>query len=465
MSSQDDVRTSLADPSTAFGQPIQRLPWCDGYTFSLSHGACFPMALVALGLNHQTAPVALRERVAFPADATTPALAGLMAEPGVREAAILSTCNRTELYCTVDEGAEAVPAAWLHRHQDLTHGRVDEFLYRHHDADAVRHLFRVATGLESMVLGEPQILGQVKDAYALAREAHTLKAPLERLFQNTFSVAKRVRSDTRIGANTVSVAFTAVRLAERVFTDLREACVLLIGAGETIELAARHLTEAKVRRLIVANRTLENAQTLATRFGGYAIALADLGKHLAEADIVIASTASREHVLSRAQVAAAIAARRRRPMFLVDIAVPRDVEPSVAELDDVYLYTIDDLRQVIDENMRSRREAAREAEAMIELSVEHFMGWWRSLDVHNPVVDLRRLAEASRDDTLAKAQSLLARGKSPEEALAFLANTLTNKLLHAPSANLRAAALRGDAELLRAAERLFDPDADSGRER
>ncbi|MEO6689208.1 MAG: glutamyl-tRNA reductase [Dokdonella sp.] len=423
------------------------------------------MALVALGLNHQTAPVALRERVAFPADATSPALVELLAEPGVHEAAILSTCNRTELYCTVDTGAEAVPAEWLHRYQDLTRARVDEFLYRHHGADAVRHLFRVATGLESMVLGEPQILGQVKDAYALARGAQSLKAPLERLFQNTFAVAKRVRSDTRIGANTVSVAFTAVRLAERVFTDLREACVLLIGAGETIELAARHLTEAKVRRLIVANRTLENAQTLATKFGGYAISLADLGRHLAEADIVISSTASRDPVLTREQVAAAIAARRRRPMFLVDIAVPRDIDPAVAGLDDVYLYTIDDLRQVIDENMRSRREAAREAEAMIELSVEHYMGWWRALDAHNPVIDLRRIAEASRDETLAKAQALIARGKSPDEALAFLANTLTNKLLHAPSANLRAAALRGDAELLHAAKRLFDTGSDDPRER
>jgi len=414
------------------------------------------MALIALGLNHLTAPVALRERVAFGADATTPALAGLVAEPGVREAAILSTCNRTELYCTVEAGAEDVPGAWLQRHQELASARIDEFLYRHHDADAVRHLFRVATGLESMVLGEPQILGQVKDAYALAREARTLKAPLERLFQNTFAVAKRVRSDTRIGANPVSVAFTAVRLAERVFADLREACVLLIGAGDTIELAARHLTEAKVRRLIVANRTLDHAQTLATRFGGYAIALADLGRHLAEADIVIASTASREPVLMRAEVEAAIAARRRRPMFLVDIAVPRDIDPAVADLDDVYLYTIDDLREIIDENLRSRREAAREAEAMIELSVEHYMGWWRALDGHNPVAGLRRAAEVERDEALARAQALLARGRPPAEALAFLANTLTNKLLHAPSANLRAAALRGDAELLRAAERLFD---------
>ncbi|MDR2012161.1 MAG: glutamyl-tRNA reductase [Rhodanobacter sp.] len=423
------------------------------------------MALIALGLNHLTAPVSLRERVAFPRETTAPALTKLLTEPGIREAAILSTCNRTELYCMVETGAERVPADWLHRHHDLVNRGTDEFLYRHHDADAVRHLFRVATGLESMVLGEPQILGQVKDAYALARDAQTLKAPLDRLFQNTFAVAKRVRSETRIGASTVSVAFTAVRLAERTFTDLRKACVLLIGAGETIELAARHLAEAKVRRLIVANRTLNNAQTLATRFGGYAIALADLDKHLAEADIVIASTASREPVLRREQVAAAIAARRRKPMFLVDIAVPRDIDPAVAELEDVYLYTIDDLRQVIDENLRSRREAALEAEAMIELSVDHFMGWWRALDAHNPVVELRRGAEASRDEALAKARSMLARGKSPEEALAFLANTLTNKLLHAPSANLRAAAQRGDDDLLRAARRLYDSTPGAERER
>lgn len=417
------------------------------------------MALIALGLNHLCAPVALRERAAFTPDATAGALADLIAQPGVREAAILSTCNRTELYCNVESGAEGSPFDWLHRHRQLHGANIEEFLYRHHDSDAVRHLFRVATGLESMVLGEPQILGQVKDAYTLARNARALDAPLERLFQNTFAVAKRVRSDTRIGANTVSVAFTAVRLAERVFTDLAEACVLLIGAGETIELAARHLTEAKVRRLIVANRTLDNAQALAGRFGGYAIALTDLDKHLAEADIVISSTASREPVLSRSMVATAIATRRRKPMFLVDIAVPRDIEAEVARLPDVFLYTIDDLREVIDENLRSRQQAAEEAEAMIELSVEHFMAWWRALELHNPIASVRRGAEANRDEILAKARTLLERGRSPEEALEFLAHTLTNKLLHAPSANLRAAALRGDAELLQAAEKLFDAPA------
>jgi glutamyl-tRNA reductase len=414
------------------------------------------MALIALGLNHLCAPVALRERAAFTPDGTAGALAELIAQPGVREAVILSTCNRTELYCNVESGAESSPFEWLHRHRQLHGANIEEFLYRHHESDAVRHLFRVATGLESMVLGEPQILGQVKDAYTLARNAKALDAPLERLFQNTFAVAKRVRSDTRIGANTVSVAFTAVRLAERVFTDLANACVLLIGAGETIELAARHLTDGKVRRLIVANRTLDNAQTLAGRFGGYAIALTDLERHLAEADIVISSTAAREPVLSRSMVAAAIAARRRKPMFLVDIAVPRDIEAEVASLPDVFLYTIDDLREVIDENLRSRQQAAEEAEVMIELSVEHFMAWWRALELHNPIASVRRGAEADRDEILAKARTLLERGRSPEDALEFLAHTLTNKLLHAPSANLRAAALRGDAELLQAAEKLFD---------
>lgn len=414
------------------------------------------MALIALGLNHLCAPVALRERAAFSTEDTAGALGDLVAQPGVREAVILSTCNRTELYCNVDSGAESSPFEWLHRHQQLHGANIDEFLYRHTEADAVRHLFRVATGLESMVLGEPQILGQVKGAYNMAREARTLDAPLERLFQNTFSVAKRVRSDTSIGTNPVSVAFTAVRLAERVFTDLANACVLLVGAGETIELAARHLTAANVRRLIVANRTLDNAQALAGRFGGYAIALSDLERHLAEADIVISSTAAREPVIGREMVARAIAARRSRPMFLVDLAVPRDIETGVAKLPNVFLYSIDDLREVIDENLRSRQQAAVEAEAMIELSVEHFMTWWRALELNNPIASIRRNAEASRDETLAKARNLLARGRSADQALEFLAHTLTNKLVHAPSANLRAAALRGDSDLLLAAERLFD---------
>jgi glutamyl-tRNA reductase len=416
------------------------------------------MALLALGLNHLTAPLDVRERVAFAPDAMPEALSDLARQPGVNEALILSTCNRTELYVDIEPGAETVPRHWLLAHHRLDAGRLDEFLYRHDEDAAVRHLFRVATGLDSMVLGEPQILGQVKDAYQAARGAGTLRAPMERLLQQTFAVAKRVRTDTRIGANPVSVAFTAVRLAERLFADLKQACVLLIGAGETIELAARHLAESHVRRLIVANRTLENAQALASRFSAYAIALADLPQHLAEADIVISSTASRDPVLTKTMVEQAIHARRHKPMFLVDIAVPRDIDTAVAELEDVYLYSIDDLRQVIDANLRSRQAAAHEAEALIDMQVAHYLAWRRALVANNPLAGLRRDAEDQRDEVLAKARALLAAGRTPEQALEFLANTLTNKLLHAPSANLRAAAQRGDAELLRAAERLFDGD-------
>jgi len=420
------------------------------------------MPLIAIGLNHLTAPVSLREQVAFDLDAAGEALLELTREPGVEEALILSTCNRTELYVGVAPGAENIPQAWLSRHHHLTPGKLDEFLYRHDEQDAVRHMFRVATGLDSMVLGEPQILGQVKDAYQQARDAQVLRAPLDRLLQHTFSVAKRVRTDTRIGAYTVSVAFTAVRLAEQVFTDLKQACVLLIGAGDTIELAARHLADKQARRLIVANRTLEAAQELAGRYGGYAIALADLPQHLAEVDIVISSTAARQPVLTRSMVEKAMATRRRKPMFMVDIAVPRDIEASVGELQDVYLYGIDDLRQVIDDNRRSREAAAHEAGAIIDLQVDRYMAWRRALTVRNPALDMRQHAEVYRDEVLDKARAMLARGKSADEALAFLANTLTNKLLHHPSVRLREAALSGDLDLLHAAGRLYGLDDKQG---
>ena len=423
------------------------------------------MRLLALGLNHQTAPLDLREKVAFAPEAMPDALSDLARQPGVNEALIISTCNRTELYVEIEPGSESVAQRWLFDHHRLNERRLDEFLYTHADNAAVRHLFRVATGLDSMVLGEPQILGQVKDAYQAARSAGTLRSSMERLLQQTFAVAKRVRTDTRIGANSVSVAFTAVRLAEKLFANLSDACVLLVGAGETIELAARHLAESRVRRLIIANRSLENAQALAANLSAYAIPLSDLPQHLAEADIVISSTASREPVITRAMVENAIEVRRRRPMFLVDIAMPRDIEASVAELEDVFLYTIDDLRRVIDENLRSRQAAAREAEALIDLQVEHYLAWRHALHDQNPIMQMRRDAETQRDAVLSRARQLLANGRDPQQALEFLANTLTNKLLHAPSASLRDAALRGDTELLRAATRLFEikdesPDAD-----
>jgi glutamyl-tRNA reductase len=416
------------------------------------------MTLLALGLNHQTAPLALREQVALASEHTVDALRALRALPGVLEAAVISTCNRTELYCRVARGAEAVPMDWLHRHFELTPGRLDGFLYQHEDEAAVRHLFRVATGLDSMVLGEPQILGQVKTSYHLARDAGTLDSAMERLFQQSFSVAKRARTETRIGASPVSVAFAAVRLAQQIFADFASAGVLLIGAGDTIELCARHLVEAGAKRLVVANRTLANARGLAERFHGQAIALADLADALAQADIVIASTAARDPVITKAMAAKALRARRHRPQFMLDLAVPRDIAADVAELEDIYLYTVDDIGRSIDEAMRSRREAANEAEEIVALAAEHFMGWLRAMDGQGPIQKIRAEAERSRDDVLEKARAMLSSGRDPTEALNFLANTLTNKLLHAPSSNLRAAALRGDTELMRTAEQLFTAD-------
>ena len=414
------------------------------------------MPLIALGLNHLTAPVDLREQVAIDADGTPPALADLAAQPGVEEAMILSTCNRTELYCSVSDGAEHAPAAWLHARNRMTPGRLDEFLYRHTDDDAVRHVFRVATGLESMVLGEPQILGQVKDAWRAARSARTLHAPMDRLLQNAFAVAKRVRTETRIGTGPVSVAFTAVRLVEQAFADLRESCVLLIGAGDTIELAVRHLMDRGVKRLIVANRTIETAQALVNPVGGYAIALADMPRHLGEADIVISATASREPILDAPMLQDALQQRRRRPMLLIDLAVPRDIAPAVAELPDVFLYTIDDLQQAIEGGRRSREASVREAEAIIDLQVERYLAWRRAAELNQPLRAYRASAEAQRDALLARAREMLANGRDPGEALEFLANTLTGKLLHTPSVRLHEAAEHGDRALLDAANRLFD---------
>lgn len=418
------------------------------------------MSLFVLGINHQTAPVSLRERVAFSAEAVPAALAALRALPPVREVALLSTCNRTELYAVAEDDGQAL-ADWLATHPDghvagtSTGQDLHAYLYRHQDADAVRHLFRVATGLDSLILGEPQILGQVKDAWATARAAGSLGGQLDRLFQYAFTTAKRARTDTRIGANPVSVASAAVRLAQESFARLDDSTVLLIGAGETIELAARHLVQAKARRLLVANRTLGHAQELATRHGGVALPLSELDRHLAEADIVLSATASREPILQRAQVAAALALRKHRPMLLLDLAVPRDIAADVAELKDVFLYTVDDLERAIEDNRRSRREAATEAEAIVELQVARFVEHHAASTRTEPLKRLRAYGEVARAEVLARARQQLASGEDPDAVLAYLAHTLTNRLLHAPTIALREAAMTGNAELTRAADKLF----------
>ena len=419
------------------------------------------MTLVAIGLNHQTAPVELRERVAFADHALPAALAALRGLPGVREVVLLSTCNRTELYAATDDGGHALDA-WLARHPGDDAGLrrdLGAYLYRHEDAAAVRHLFRVATGLDSLVLGEPQILGQVKQAWAAARGAGSLGGQLDRLFQQAFVAAKRARTDTRIGVNPVSVASMAVRLAQSSFARPEDSVVLLVGAGETIELVARHLAQSKVKRLLVANRTLAHAQDLASRHGGVALPLEELPHHLAEADIVFSATASRDPVIGKAMVAAALAQRRRRPMLLMDLAVPRDIEPGVTTLDDAFLYTIDDLERAVEDNRRSRRDAADAAEAIVDMQVARYVEALEASTRVEPLKRLRAHGEHARDAVLSRARHQLQAGGDPAEVLEFLANALTNRLLHAPTVALRQAALEGDHALARASEKLFPGEA------
>jgi len=338
------------------------------------------MTILAVGLNHKTAPVDIRERISFGPDILVAALRNLTDTPGIAEGIILSTCNRTEIYCVLDGSQQASVGTWLGEFHGLEPERVDPYLYTHIDKNAVAHLLQVASGLDSMVLGEPQILGQVKSAFQSACAAGTVGKLLGRLFQHTFSVAKQVRTDTAIGNSPVSVAFAAVSLARQIFSNLQDQTALLVGAGETVELAARHLHQHGVGHIIVANRTVERAHGLAVQFGGYAIALTELANHLAEADILISSTASPLPVLGKGTVERALKVRKHRPIFMVDIAVPRDIEPEVGDLDDIYLYTVDDLQSVVEEGQRSRREAAEAAREIIDLHTGEFLAWLRSLD-------------------------------------------------------------------------------------
>lgn len=417
-----------------------------------------PMPLLALGLNHRTAPVAVRERVAFHTERLDAALRDLLDCGCAREAAILSTCNRTELYCRLKGDDDRPVVEWLGDYHALRPADLQPYLYQHAGQRAVRHILRVASGLDSLVLGEPQILGQVKAAYQAANSAGALGSRLERLFQHTFAVAKQVRTDTRIGASPVSVAFAAVGLAKQIFADLPQRTALLIGAGDTIELVARHLHDNGVGRLIIANRTLERAHTLVAPFSGYAIGLEEIPLHLGEADMVIAATASPGLMLDAALIRQCLKQRRRRPMFMVDLAVPRDIDPAAAELDDVYLYTVDDLKDIIQDNLRSRQAAAEQAEEIIDSQVEHFMAWLRTQDSAASLHALRRQAEKTRDEALARAQRQLTQGKDPAEVLHILANTLTNRLIHPPCAGLREAAAQGDLEMLKLIKNLYRLD-------
>jgi glutamyl-tRNA reductase len=409
-------------------------------------------SLYALGLNHQTAPLEVRERVVFHVERLAEAL--MQVKSGLAsEAAILSTCNRTELYFAGEQPAAA--AEWLAHYHRMPPGELAPYLYTRPRDQAVRHAFRVASGLDSMVLGEPQILGQMTEAARAAESAGTLGTVLHRLFQRSFAVAKEVRSTTRLGAASVSMAAAAVKLAARIFPSLREQSVLFIGAGEMIELCATHFAAQGPARIAVANRTLERASRLAHRFNGEAIELKVLAARLHEYDIVVSSTASSLPILGKGLVERALRARRHRPMFMVDLAVPRDIEPEVADLDDAFLYTVDDLSEIVSANLDSRRSAVEQAEAIIDTQVGQFMSWMSLRDNVPLIRALRDSAEAARRHEVERALKALERGESPAAVLESLSRGLTNKLMHAPTQALGEAAGEERALLAHALARLF----------
>jgi glutamyl-tRNA reductase len=400
------------------------------------------MQLLTLGLNHTTAPLALREKVAFPGEALRDAVANLRGElrTVLPETAILSTCNRTEIYCATPEPAQARSAItrWMADFNGLgASPGLDEHLYALPNNEAVRHAFRVASGLDSMVLGEPQILGQMKDAARVAQEADALGTPLHQLFQRTFAVAKEVRSQTEIGAHSVSMAAAGVRLAQRLFEDLRETSILFVGAGEMIELAATHFVAQQPKRIAVANRTAERAQKLAQRFGAQSVRLSDLPETLGDHDIIVSCTASSLPIIGLGMVERALRQRRRRPMFMIDLAVPRDIEPEVARLDDVFLYTVDDLGKLVQTGMENRQSAVAQAENIIETRVDAFMHWLSARQAVPAIRALHARGESLKQGELERARRMLARGDDPQAVLEALASSLTGKFLHGPTTLLQ----------------------------
>ena len=416
------------------------------------------MSLYALGLNHSTAPLNVREMIAFQTDTLGAALRDLIGSPKVKEAAILSTCNRTEVYF---HGAEPAPVMdWLESFHRLPRASLAPYLYSLPQDEAVPHAFRVASGLDSMVLGEPQILGQMKQAVKTAEAAGSLGLVLNRLFQRTFAVAKDVRTHTDIGSASVSMAAAAVRLAERIFPSLADERVLLIGAGEMIELAATHFAARSPKSITVANRTLERGAQLASRFAADAITLNGLPERLAEFDIIVTSTASSLPILGKGMLERAIKARQHAPMFIVDLAVPRDVEPEAAELDDVFLYSIDDLANIVKDNLTIRGDSVREAEVLIAEQAQGFLRWLEGRTVVPTIAALQEHHDRLRATELDRARRLLTAGTGAEQVLEQLARGLTNKFLHAPMQALNNAGAAERAELLSLLHHLYDlPDA------
>lgn len=434
------------------------------------------MALVLLGINHNTANIDFRERVAFPPEKVGDAIRRASALDGVEELVIVSTCNRTELYVQIDLGeASAVDPdiyieeallreqeqrliAWLSAFHGLKEEDVRRSTYFRWRDDVIRHLMRVSCGLDSMVLGEPQILGQIKSAYAVSKDMGVIGGNLGRAFQEAFSIAKQVRTDTAIGENPVSVAYAAVTLAEQIFSDLPSLSALLIGAGRTIELVARHLTDKGVRNIVVANRTLQNAVELGAKFGAEGVLLSDIPEQLVKADIVVSSTNSQLPLLGKGAVESAIKRRRHKPMLLVDLAVPRDIEPQVGEIADAYLYSIDDIRDVIEDSVKSRTEAAEQANSIIERGVQDYIRQLRSLNAVNTLRAFRDKAGLIRDREVEKALRALEKGDPAAQVLEALARGLTNKLIHSPSVQIKKASADGRDELVQWTRELYELD-------
>lgn len=412
------------------------------------------MPLKILGLNHNTAPVEVREQVVFAGDELPAALNDVKKIEGIDEAVLLSTCNRTEFYVVGDDAGSDRLQDWLQSSRSLDQTFADS-LFRKQDDEAIKHLFRVACGLDSLVLGEPQILGQLKDAYREAQSAGTAGAALSQLFQHSFSAAKKVRTDTEIGSSPVSVAYAAVDLAKQFYAGFEKHTALLIGAGVTVELVARHLHARNIGRLFVANRSLDRARGLAGQFGGYALPLSEIGGTLPEADILIASTASPEPIVTYKQMKAAVKARKHQPIVAIDIAVPRDIEPEVSKLSDVYLYTVDDLDKMINESMGSRSQAAVDADRILSDELSRYLSVQRAKKVAPVITTLRTHAESLRSEVMRQAEKRLAQGTSEREVVEYATAAVMKKLLHNPSVKLREAAESSDEDLIHAAQILF----------
>lgn len=411
------------------------------------------MSLFAIGINHTTASVELREKVAFSPEKLSKALKQLEVNPHVVGVVILSTCNRTEIYAEMAEEDHDLLVEWLVAFHHLEYKELENSLYLYRGMVAVKHLMCVACGLDSLILGEPQILGQVKKAYADAKQANAVSGVIERLFQKTFSVAKRVRTETEIGGSAVSIAYAACLLAKQIFESISQSTVLLVGAGETIELVTKHLASHGCQKIIVANRTRERAQELVEQFGCDLIdfdiiELSQIPDYLYKADIIISSTASPLPIIGKGMVESALKKRRRQPMLFIDIAVPRDVESQVGELNDAYLYSVDDLQSIVNHNIEQRKIEAIQAEMIIDDEQIAFMNWLHSLLAVESIREYRCLTNQIRKELLEKSLQALAAGGNAEKLLIELSNKLTNKLIHAPTKSLQVAAERGEQHTL-----------------